>query len=136
MWKFKRVYHNYRDWEEIPANMWGEVVDAKEALDRAIDFTSDHKKYGQYMRRVIEEWPFSCENALTDPNLNKKAWIGHAACALAMNIPEDIVRKAWGFLTDEQRLLANKEAARAIQIWSLAYAKDKGIHEELGGSLL
>lgn len=134
--KFKRVYHPYFAWEEIPANMWGEATDPRAAFDLALAFTADHKLYGSYMLRVTQEWPISCENALTDPQLNKRAWIGHAACALAHNIPEDIVRKAWGYLTDEQRFLANKEADRAIRRWSDAYAARLGIRADVAGALL
>jgi len=57
---FKRVYHPFQKWEEVKHNMWGEVDDNKTALDKAILFTSDHKKYGHYMKRVIAEWPVSC----------------------------------------------------------------------------
>jgi hypothetical protein len=134
--KLKRVYHPYDTWEEIKFNMWGEVDDKAEWLQKAIAFTSDHKQYGHYMLRVTREWPISCENALTDININQMAWIGHAACALAMQCPEDIIRTAWGYLTDEQRLLANKEAERAIQKWSIRYAESKGLHKDMGGSLL
>lgn len=97
--------------------MWGDVQDRKAMLERAIAFTGDHKLYGSYMRRVVSEWPNSCANALTDIGMNRKAWIGHAACAMALGCPEDITRKAWGFLSDEQRVLANAEAAAAIQSW-------------------
>lgn len=134
--KFKRVYHPYQSWEEVIHNMWGEVSDGKEALDQAIAFTSDHRRYGHYMRRVTKEWPISCENALTEQSLNKKAWIGHAAVALALGIPEDITRKAWGYLTDEQRELANKEARRAIRAWEISYAKGKGLYRDLETEVL
>lgn len=134
--KFERVYHPYETWEEMAHNMWGEVDNQKEWLERAIAFTGDHKLYGSYMMRVIYEWPISCENALTDPQLNKRAWVGHAACALALKCPEDITRKAWGYLTDEQRLLANKEAERAIQAWENNYRKSKNLCGYMGGSLL
>jgi hypothetical protein len=133
---FTRVYHPYHLWEEIKFNMWGEIDNRKTWLELAINFTGNHVLYGQYMRRVITEWPISCENALTDQQLNKRAWIGHAACALAVKCPEHIVREAWGKLTDEQRLLANKEADRAIQSWNNTYAKHKGICEYMGVSLL
>jgi hypothetical protein len=113
----KRIYHPYTSWEEIQANMWGEVDNREKFIALAIKFTGDHKRYGSYMKRVVREWPVSCENALTDHALNKKAWIGHAACALALGCPEDITREAWGHLTDEQRILANQEAGRAIRMW-------------------
>lgn len=129
--KIKRVYHDCRLWEEVAANMWGEATDRKQALEQAIAFTADHELYGRYMTRVVNEWPISCENALTDESLNKKAWVGHAAVALALNIPEDITRQAWGFLTDEQRLLANREAARALREWEDAYRARKGLRYAL-----
>jgi hypothetical protein len=131
-----RVYHSHDKWEEIPAGMWSDVDDRKAMLQRAIDFTGDHALYGSYMMRVIREWPISCENALTDQALNKRAWVGHAACAMAIGCPEDITRQAWGMLSDEQRLLANKEADGALRAWEHAYRKDRGLHEEVGGALL
>ncbi len=136
MIKNKRIYHPFQLWEEIPANMWGDVNNRKEYLDRAIEFTGNHKLYGEHMRRVVLEWKFSCENALTDEALNKRAWVGHAACAMAIGCPEDITRKAWSKLTDEQRLLANKEATRAIQIWQNARLKDTGICNDMGDKML
>jgi hypothetical protein len=134
--KFDRVYHPYDKWEEVEHGMWSEVEDRKLWLAMAIEFTSDHKEYGRYMLRVIREWKFSCENALTDAALNKKAWVGHAACALAIGCPEDVVRQAWGVLTDEQRILANREAERAIKLWSIDYAKSLGLHQDMGEPML
>ena len=133
---FKRVYHPYLDWEEIRFNMWGEVDNRKEWVQKAIEFTGNHKLYGSYMMRVTKEWPISCENALTDTSLNRRAWIGHAAVALAIQCPEDIVREAWKHLTDEQQLLANQEANAAIAAWEHAYIKDKGLYPIMAGPML
>ena len=117
----KRIYHPYWDWEEIGHNMWGVVDNRKLWLSRAIELTGNHKMYGRFMMRVAKEWPISCENALTDASINKRAWIGHAAVALAIQCPEDIVREAWGFLTDEQQRLANEKAEGAIKYWEANY---------------
>jgi hypothetical protein len=136
MKKFKRVYHPVSKWEELKHNMWGDVKDKKKFFKMALDFTSDHKLYGSYMIKVANEWQYSCENALTDYRLNRRAWIGHAACALAIGCPEDITREAWSKLTDEQRLLANKEADRAIAHWEHSYAQSKNLRENLGEEML
>ena len=136
MRKFKRVWHPYTTWEEVQFNMWGTVDDRASWIKRAIDFTGDHILYGSYMMRVISEWPISCENALTDYYMNRKAWIGHAAAALAMNCPEDITRQAWKELTNEQQYLANKEASRAIRTWENMYIESKQLRESMGGALL
>jgi len=118
----KQVWHPYWLWEEIKHNMWGSTKE--DLLQKAIDFTGDHKLYGSYMLRVTQEWPCSCEHNLT-ANQNRRAWIGHAAVALAFQCPEDIVRQAWWHLTDEQRELANKEAEKAIAKWETDYVQKK-----------
>jgi hypothetical protein len=69
------------------------------------------------MKRVVNEWKYSCEHNLSDMTQNRKAWLGHAACALALLCPEDIVRSAWGFLTRTQQSKANWQAEKNINIW-------------------
>jgi hypothetical protein len=111
------IWHPYTTWEEMQFNMWGNVKDRAQWLQKAIDFTGDHELYGSWMLKVIDIWPMSCEQNLTKLDTNRKAWIGHAAVALAIQCPEDIVRQAWGFLSDEQQRLANQKAQEAINKW-------------------
>ena len=124
---FNKVYHPFNLWEEVKFNMWGKVDDKSAYLSKAIDFTGDWDLYGSWMLKVITDWPISCENSLTDTSMNRRAWIGHAAVAYAIQCPEDIVRLAWGKLTDEQRILANRKADEAIELWERMYIKDKGL---------
>jgi hypothetical protein len=118
--------------------MWGDIFSGteKEWLEIATNFTSNHDLYGYWMDRVIRDWPVSCENALTDRYINKKAWIGHAAAARALFIPEYITRKAWRNLTDEQKYLANKRAERAIRTWQNMYIESKKLCKNMEGALL
>ena len=102
----------------------------------AVEFTGNARLYGEWMQRVAREWKNSCENALTDGSLNHRAWIGHAACAFAIGVPEDITRKAWGMLSDRQRKEANAQADTAIQDWWSDRGEDCGILEHMEGSLL
>ena len=134
--KLKRIWLPIDTWEEIGHNMWGEVANRRLFLQRAEIFTGNHRLYGRYMQRVTVEWPNSCINALTDYNLNRKAWIGHAACALALRCPEDITRQAWGLLTNEQRILANRQADGAIQSWEMRYRASLGIRADVASPLL
>jgi hypothetical protein len=136
MKKFNRVWHPFHLWEEAEFNMWGRVDDRAAFTKKAIEFTGDHILYGSFMRRVVSEWPISCENALTDYYMNRKAWIGHAACALALRCPEDITRQAWKELSYEQQYLANKEAGGAISSWENMYIESEQLRSSLGGTLL
>lgn len=134
--KLKRVYRKYQEWEEVTFNMWGTVSNKEDMLNKAIQFTSDYKLYGTFMQRVVKEWHVSCENALTDSSINQKAWVGHAATALALRCPENITREAWKHLTYEQQLLANKEAERAIRWWKNNYRESKRLLANMAQPML
>lgn len=112
-----RIYHPWHKWEEVDHNMWGSVPNRADSLITAINFTGDHEKYGSFMIRVIEEWRYSCEHNLSNRTQNRQAWIGHAACALAIGVPEDIIRAAWSHLSEDQQIKANAEADKAIALW-------------------
>ena len=117
--KLKRIYHHYTNWEEYKFGMWRTIKDEKEKeklLKEAIKFTGNYKLYGKYMMLVVKQWKYSCEHNLTKSG-DKRAWIGHAAVAYAIQCPEDIVREAWGYLTPQQQELANKKASAAIDYW-------------------
>jgi hypothetical protein len=115
-------WHPFWEWEEVRHNMWGSASERKEWLRKAIEFTGDHVLYGHWMMKVADTWKKSCEHHLTKLDTNRKPWIGHAAVAMAIQCPEDIVREAWGYLTEEQQRLANLAAQRAIEYWEMTHA--------------
>ena len=115
----KQIYHPYTLWEDWKAGMWRTLPKDQEqpAIEKAIEFTGNHELYGEWMLRVIHEWPLTCEHNLTNLQQNRKAFIGHCAAQMAINSPEYITRKAWWFLTKEQQDLANQQAQNAILAW-------------------
>jgi hypothetical protein len=127
----ERIFHPYWMWEEAETKMWVSISGEarKRLLQEAIEFTGNHQLYGAWMLRVIHEWPFSCAHNLSNVTLNRKAWLGRAACAHAFDCPEDIVREAWGYLTEFQQTEANYKAQTAINLWEELYAK-KSTREE------
>lgn len=129
-----RVFHPYWKWEEHAAGMWqlAPIEQRPGLLEKAVQFTGDAEQYGAAMMRVINEWPNSCEQNLTDTSMNRLAWVGHAACSLQHGIPEDITRKAWAMLTDQQRTDADAKAQKAVDEWCGRYAgKSGGVPEQL-----
>jgi hypothetical protein len=115
----RRIYHPYTSWEDYHAGMWRKItaVEEEESLRKAYDFTGDAVLYGSFMRRVTEEWPLSCEHNLSDTAMNRRAWLGHAACCMAIEVPEYITRRAWWMLTQEQRDAADAQADHWIRYW-------------------
>jgi hypothetical protein len=110
-------WHPFWKWEEVKHNMWGDVKPKAKWLNKAVEFTGDHVLYGRWMMKVVELWKYSCEHNLTKTDTNRKAWVGHAAVAMAIQCPEDVVREAWGHLTEQQQTLANHQAQLAIEHW-------------------
>lgn len=114
----KRVYIPYWLWEDWLNGMW---LKAEFDLQTCIDFTGNHLKYGQAMKQVIVAWPNTMLNSLTNPSVNKRAFLGHCAASFAIGCPEYITRMAWRELTDEQRYLADKVAQETIDEWKENY---------------
>lgn len=106
--------------------MWRKVSSNEEQalLARAIEFTGNAALYGSFMRRVICEWPVSCEQNMTDISINRKAWVGHAAACMAINSPEYVTRMAWAYLSNEQQREANRHAQDAIDEWEATFARN------------
>lgn len=114
--KYGEVWHPWWLLEEVGHNMWGEVSHRKTWLQMAIAFTGNADLYGEWMLKVADAWEHSCEHNLTKSG-DKRPWVGHAAVALAIGCPEDIVREAWAHLTPEQQEKANEKARQAIEYW-------------------
>jgi hypothetical protein len=114
--------------------MWRNVSGVSRAtlLSDAIVFTGDAKRYGAAMLRVLDELPIATAHNLTDTNQNRKAWLGHAACYLAFECPEDVTREAWGQLTERQRTEANAMADIGIAKWEALNEKEnRGLHYQM-----
>ncbi len=114
-----RIYHRFEKWEEYHAGMWRipSKTEQRELLPIAVALIKDTKAFSAAMMEVVEKWPFSCEHNLTNLDSNRVAWIGQAACCLVTGCTEDVTRRAWGLVSDEERHGANMEAEAAIERW-------------------
>lgn len=133
----KQVYVPYWEWEDFINGMWSKSNDEEKDLKTAIEFTGDHLKYGAAMKRVIIEWPRTMLNSLTNPSINKRAFLGHCAVCLELKIPEYITRQAWKRLTDQQRYDADQVAQETINEWTKQYGEqNKPVRAIVGETLL
>jgi hypothetical protein len=120
--EINQVYIPYYKWEDYKNGMWNRNVDNEnDLLKKAIYFTGDHKKYGESMNIVVKLWVNTMANSLTNPSINHKAFVGHCAVSYQLSIPEYITRKAWKYLNQKQRDLADWEAEKAIRKWRVLY---------------
>ena len=66
------------------------------------------------MKKVIEEWVFSCEHNLSNNSLNRVAWLGQSACCLYAGIPYRITMENWRFVDEKKQIKACEIAEKII----------------------
>lgn len=72
------------------------------------------------MQMAVDKWPYSTEHNLTAAVINRRAWLGHAGCFLAVGSVEACTRRAWNTLSEEQQVEADRVAQEVIDEWTIA----------------
>lgn len=114
----QRIFHHYSLWEDFHAGMYDESKDGRaERVIKASEILGTPEICREAMEKVVADWKISTEYNLSNLEINRKAWLGQAACCYYAGIHEDETREAWGVMTGEQRIEANKIAAEIIKKW-------------------
>jgi hypothetical protein len=132
----KRIYHPWHKWECYKAGFYNtrppknmSVENAKELYK---NFLSDLIKFETALKMVIREWKYSCEHFLTNPVMNKIAWLGQASACISLGLPCKY-RSGFYLLSKEEQIQANNKAFEYYEIWKEKYkhtstnGKDKDI---------
>ena len=127
--KIKQQYIPYWEWEDWINGMWNKGDESR--LQEAIEFTGDHAKYGAAMKEVVEAWPRTMLNSLTNPSINKRAFLGHCAVSYKLGIQESITRMAWKELTDQQRIAADNAAQKVVDDY-----RNRIVYKNMGAKVL
>lgn len=117
------VYYDCRKWEDWQNGMYRTVSENQDLylVSLSIELLSNKLTCSCQMRRVITEWPICSEENLSKVGTNRRAWLGWAACSIHHNAPDFCTRKAWGRLTDSDRIDANDCADTVIREWEASY---------------
>lgn len=78
------------------------------------EFLSDEKIFRKALSRVLSEWKYSCEQFLTNENINRIAWLGQASLCIETGIPS-IYRGGFNLLTEGERARANRIAREYLE---------------------
>lgn len=113
-----RVYYPYEMWEDYKNGMYNECKDGREErVKQAAKILGTSDICTKAMQKVVSEWNICTEYNLSNCEVNRKAWLGQAACSCYGNIHEDETREAWGIMTEQQRVQANRIAQAIIDKW-------------------
>ena len=131
----KQQWVPYWEWEDWKNGMWNKGDETR--LQEAIEFTGNWQIYGEAMGEVINAWPKTMLNNMSNLSINRRAFLGHCAVSYKLKIPESITRKAWGFLTYQQRYDADNIAEKHIKHWEYEYKRSViKLHKNLGVQML
>lgn len=131
--KVKQIYHHYKKWECFHAGFFNTTtyVNEDDAKRKYCEFLSDLDKFENGLKRVLKEWPISCEQFLTNDSINKIAWLGQAAMCIETRIPSSF-RAGYKLLSDEEKIKADSLAKFYLIKWVREYEKkDKQIYLSL-----
>lgn len=119
-----RVWHHHSLWEEVPAGLWRTGPDLFD-FAAALSLMQDTARWSAAMRKVVGEWPYSCEQNLSHTEHNRVAWLGQAAVCLATGQPSIVTRKTWWQLPRTGQDAANTAATAAITYWEESLCPDR-----------
>jgi ParB-like chromosome segregation protein Spo0J len=114
-----RVFHTFDKWECVKAGFYASTKDgwSKDQCEQAyLELLSDTEGFESVSRRVLSEWPMSCEHYLTNSAMNRLAWIGQASVCLKHGVPSQF-SSGWNLLSDDQKNRANEVALKVLNEW-------------------
>jgi len=122
-----RVFHTYDKWECYKYNFYGTTKEgmSKSECEAAYkEFFQDLNLFEHNLNIVISEWEKSCEHYLTNPSMNRIAWLGQASVARDSLIPSKFC-SGYNLLTESEQIKANELALKYLNL----YLKSRGLEE-------
>lgn len=80
------------------------------------ELLQDIPEFQKIMRKIIVEWPNSCEHNLTNERMNRIAWMGQSSLCYKYKIPARY-RGGYNLLTRDQQQDADQAALEVINEW-------------------
>jgi len=105
-------------WECFNNGMWDSRKNEMSKITEAKQTLSNPERCESAMLFAIKEYPISAQQHLSKHWLNRRPWIGQAACCYACGATEEETRIAWNFyMNKEEQDSANAIADRVIAEW-------------------
>lgn len=119
----ERVFHPYNQWEDFKMGMYEKTcfMDDESMVVNCMATLSCPELLWECMQFVSHNWGKSAEHNLTNYSRNRQAWLGQAACCFLDGAPEYLVKQAWGRLSPQKQVDANKVADEVIEEWEWKY---------------
>lgn len=111
----RQVYANYMNWECYKNGMYcGTANRDEKQITNAKNVLSNPNFFSQIIDELLLKWPISSAVHLTNNGINRRAYLGAAACCFKFGVTEYQTRIAWGELNELQKFAANTVAENKI----------------------
>jgi len=117
----ERIYHRYEYWECFKNGFFKNKsgVEKIELGLKVLELFNNPKETEIYMKRVLNEWIYSCEHNLSNLALNRVAWLGQSACCIYAKVPYQITMENWRLVDDKNKIIDCEIAENLIKEWEL-----------------
>ena len=120
MKNLNRIYHPWWKWECYKAGFFNTSpppgISKEEAIETYRVFLSNLRHFNDAIWKVFAWWPNSCEHFLTNPTMNRIAWIGQASLCIETGIPS-IFRVGYKLLSKNKQIEADQLAQSRLEEW-------------------
>jgi hypothetical protein len=112
-------WHPYWDWECFRAGMWESRSSDEGKIILAEKVLSTPELCRLYMTRSVDKWKNSAEHNLSKYWINRRPWLGWAACCFSVGATEEETREAWNMrMSEKEKDQANAIADEVIELWT------------------
>lgn len=115
-----RYWHHIDRWESVPGGLYAEAspngMSADDSRSAYAEFLGNTTRFRAAIDRVVKEWPIACEQFLSNPSINRIAWLGQASMCLDSRVPCKY-RSGFALLDRNAQTQANALAEQALAAW-------------------
>lgn len=116
-----RKYHPWWEWECYRNGFYRTRPPKRKMTDDDCremyrEFLANLDLFEIGMHKVASQWPNSCDQFLTNTNINRIAWLGQSAMCAMTGVPS-VFRGGFRLLSPEQQSAANGCAEKFLNNW-------------------
>jgi hypothetical protein len=121
--QIRRVWHHITQWECINAGLFSSIKPVTgDGFSQYRRFLGSALRFSAALDGVMAQWPRSCEQFLTNTNINRLAWLGQSAACFAEGLPCKF-RSGFMQLSEQQQQKANGIAYEYLQSWLVLHTQ-------------
>jgi len=129
----KQYYAEYTLWEDYINGMYDNTIINEGKTLLGFSLLSNDVEFYNTMSYLINDWEICTKVNLTNTSINRRAWLGRAACNFKHGLTELETRVSWSLLSEQQKNKANKLADKIIKIYE---KQNRAIHKNMGTQML